>query len=73
MRRRDCVRNLNTPLECARRHRQTTITCAYSGVALQCSVLRAHGWASRGLMDVNPREQIICHPRFEREIKLVMM
>ena len=69
MRRRDCVRNLNTPLECASRHRQTMI----KGVTLQCSVLRAHGWASRGLMDVNPLEEIICHPRFEREIKLVMM
>ena len=29
--------------------------------------------ASRGLVDVKPREQIICHPRFEREIKLVRM
>ena len=30
MRRRDCVRNLDTPLVCAERHRQMTIKCAYS-------------------------------------------
>ena len=43
MRRRDCVRNLDTPSVCAKRHRQMTIKCAYSNVELQCSVLRAHG------------------------------
>ena len=68
MRRRDCVRNLDTPLVCAKRHRQMTIKCAYSNVELQCSVLRAHCTrASRELVDE------ICHPRFEREIKLVRM
>ena len=68
MRRRDCVRNLDTPLVCAERHRQMTIKCAYSNVELQCSVLRAHCTrASRELVDE------ICHPRFEREIKLVRM
>ena len=36
MRRRDCVRNLETPLVCAKRHRQITIKCAYSNVELQC-------------------------------------
>ena len=29
--------------------------------------------ASRGLIDVRPRKQIICNPRFEREIKLVRL
>ena len=68
MRRRDCVRNLDTPLVCAKRHRQMTIKCAYSNVELQCSVLRAHCTrASRELVDE------ICHPRFEREIELVRM
>ena len=43
MRRRDCVRNLDTPLVCARRHRQMTMKCAYSSVELQCSVPWAHG------------------------------
>ena len=43
MRRRDCARNLDTTLVCAKRHRQTTIKCAYSNVELQCSVLQAHG------------------------------
>ena len=27
-------------------------------------------WASRGLVDVKPREQITCNPHFESEIKL---
>ena len=39
MRRRDCVRNLDTPLVCAKRHRHMTIKCAYPNVELQCSVL----------------------------------
>ena len=68
MRRRNCVRNLDTPSVCAKRHRQMTIKCAYSNVELQCSVLRAHCTrASRELVDE------ICHPRFEREIELVRM
>ena len=68
MRRRDCMRNLDSPSVCAKRHRQMTIKCAYSNVELQCSVLRAHCTrASRELVDE------ICHPRFEREIKLVRM
>ena len=68
MRRRDSVRKLDTPLVCAKRHRQMTIKCAYSNVELQCSVLRAHCTrASRELVDE------ICHPRFEREIELVRM
>ena len=68
MRRRDCVRNLDILLVCAKRHRQMTIKCAYSNVELQCSVLRAHCTrASRELVDE------ICHPRFEREIELVRM
>ena len=29
--------------------------------------------ALRGLVDVKPRKQIICNPRFEREIKLVSL
>ena len=29
--------------------------------------------ASHGLVDVKPRKQIICHPRFEREIRLVRL
>ena len=69
--RRDCVRNLDTPSMCAKRHRQTTIKCAYLNVELQCSVLREHGWhctrASSELVDE------VCHPRFEREIELVRM
>ena len=43
MRRRDCARNLDTPLVCARKHRQMVMKCAYSSVELQCSVPRAHG------------------------------
>ena len=43
MRRRNCARNLDTPLVCARKHRQMTMKCAYSSVELQCSVPRAHG------------------------------
>ena len=68
MRRRDCVRNLDTPLVSAKRHRQMSMKCAYSNVELQCSVLRAHCTrASRELVDE------ISHPRFEREIELVRM
>ena len=68
MRRRDCVRNLDTPSMCAKKHRQMTIKYAYSNVELQCSVLRAHCTrASRELEDE------ICHPRFEHEIELVGM
>ena len=29
--------------------------------------------ASRGLVDVKPRKQIICNPRFEHKIKLVRL
>ena len=43
--RHNWVRNLVTPLVCARRHRQMTIKCTYSGVELMCSVLRADGQA----------------------------
>ena len=43
MRRRDRMRNLDTPLVFAKRHRHMTIECAYSNVELHCSVLRAHG------------------------------
>ena len=32
MRRRDCVRNLDTPSVCANRHRKTTMKYAYSSV-----------------------------------------
>ena len=71
MRRRDCVRNLDTPLVCAERHRQMTIKCAYSNVEVLCSVLghtvRHCTRVSRELADE------ICHPRLEREIKLVKM
>ena len=77
MRRRNSVRNSESPLVCARRHRQMTMKCAYSSVEFQCSVPWAHGRhctrASRGLVDVKPRKQIICNPRFEREIKLVRL
>ena len=34
MRRRDCVRNLDTSLVCAKRHRQITMKCAYSSAKL---------------------------------------
>ena len=40
MRRRDCVRNLDTSLVFARRYRQMTMKCAYSSVEPQCSVLQ---------------------------------
>ena len=43
--RHNCVRNLVTPLVCARRHRQMTIKCTYSRVELMCNILRAHGQA----------------------------
>ena len=73
MRRRDCVRNLDTW-----KHRQTTIKCAYSSVERQCSVYCGHTvrhctGASRGQVDVKLRKQIICNPRFEREMKLVRL
>ena len=75
MRRRDSVRNLESPLVCARRHRQMTMKC--TSVELQCSVPWAHGRhctrASRGLVDVKPRKKIICNPCLEREIKLVRL
>ena len=68
MRRRDCVRNLDTPSVCAKKHRQMTIKYAYSNVELQCSVLRAHCMrASRELVDE------ICHARFEHQIEVVRM
>ena len=66
MRRRDCVRNLDTPSVCAKRHRQMTIKCAYSNVELQCSVLRAHCTrASRELVDG------ISHPETEELISKI--
>ena len=73
----NCVRNLDTPLVCARRHRQMKMKYAYSSVELQCSILRVHGRycsrTSRGLEYVKPRKQIICNPHFEWEIKLVKL
>ena len=45
IRRRDCVRNKDTPLVCARRHREITMKCAYSSAEPQCSVRRAHSQA----------------------------
>ena len=54
-----------------------TMKCAYSSVKLLCSVMghtvRYYKRASSGLVDVKPREQIICNPRFDREIKLARM
>ena len=78
MRRRDCMRNLDTPSECARRHRRMKMRCAYLSVELQCvgyrrRTVRHCTRASRGLEYVKPRKQIICNPRFEREIKLVRL
>ena len=35
--------------------------------------VRHYTSGSRGLVDVWPREQIICNTRFEREIKLVRL
>ena len=79
MRRRNCVRNLDTPLVCARRHRQITMKCAYfnevalmqfiAGTRLGIIYMRA----LRGLVDVKQRKQIICNLRFEREVKLVRL
>ena len=84
MRRRDCARNLDTPLVCARKHRQIIMKCVYSTSSIDYSILyfsvayRGHtarhcSRASRGLVDVKLRKQIICNPRFEREIKLVRL
>ena len=79
MHRCDCMRNLDTPSECARRHRRMKMRCAYLSVELQCNVppailfVRHCTRASRGLEYVKPRKQIICNPRFEREIKLVRL
>ena len=77
MLRRDCVRNSDTPLVCARKHRQMTTKCAYSCVELQCSIpqhtARHCTRASCGLVDVKPCKQIICHPRFEHKIKLMRL
>ena len=68
MRRHDCVRNLDTPSVCAKKHRQMTIKYAYLNVELQCSVLRAHCTrASRELVDE------LCHARFEHQIEVVRM
>ena len=61
MRRRNCVRKLDTPFVCAKKHRQM-INVAYCG-----HTVRHCTRASRELVDE------ICHPRFEREIKLVRM
>ena len=80
MRRRDCLRSLDTPLMCARRHRQMTMKCAYSSAhtrvpsfsaAYRGYTVRHYTRASRGLVDVKLRNQIDCNPRFEQEIKLV--
>ena len=77
VRRRDCVRNLDTLLVCARRHRQMTMKCAYSSVSFSVAycghTVRNSTRASRGLIDVKLREQITCNPRFKREIKLVRL
>ena len=37
IRRHDCVRNLDTPLVCARRHQQMTMKCSYSSTLVQCT------------------------------------
>ena len=44
MHRRDCLRKLDTSFECARRHRQMTMKCAYSSAELSCSIPREYGW-----------------------------
>ena len=77
MRKRDCLPNLDTPLVCARRHRQMTMKCAYLGAERQCSVprhtVRHFMRASHGLVDVKLYKQIIRNPPFKRENKLVTM
>ena len=76
MRRRDCARNLDTLLVCARKHRQMTMKCAYSTVELQCSAGTRLGIVRGphvGSVDLKPRKQIICNPRFGYEIKLVRL
>ena len=71
MRRRDCVRNLDTPSVCAKKHRQMTIKCATRtsscSVAYCGHMVRHCTRASRELVGE------ICHPRFEWEIELVRM
>ena len=52
--RHNWARNLVTPLVCARRHRQMTIKCTYSGVELMCSVLRTKwSWFYSGMIEFN--------------------
>ena len=71
MHRRDCVRNLETLLVCASRHRQMTMKCVYSmssfSVAYRGHTVRYHMRALGGLADVK-QKQIICNTRFERKI-----
>ena len=43
------------------------------GAAYRGHTLRHFTRASRELVDVKPRKQIICNRRFEREIKLVRL
>ena len=74
MRRRDCVRNLDTPFSV----RQETSADDSEMRVLECRAImqRSAGTRldiTRGLVDVKLWKQIICNPRFEREIKLVRL
>ena len=52
-----------------------TMKCTYSSAELQCSVPRVRRYTRvpRGLKDVKLRQQIICNPRFEQDVKLVRL
>ena len=54
-----------------------TMKCAYSNAELGAAYCghtdKHYTWASRGLVNVKSRKQIICIPSFEREIILVRL
>ena len=52
-----------------------TMKCAYSSDEVPRAQRTAGTWLgiARELVDVKPRKQIICNPRFGREIKLVRL
>ena len=75
MRKVDCLYKLDTPVACARRHQQddneVRILARPGFSAVYCGhTVRHYTRASHGLVDMKLRNQIICNPRFKREIKL---
>ena len=78
MRRCDCVCDLDTPSVCAETpaddNEERILECwAPMQLTAGTQFGITHTRASRGLVDVKPREQIICNLRFGREVKLVRL